>query len=255
MGSDILKQAVELVKTNPKAAYSLVLGTDAALLAKGGDAKTAYEVVAAQHELPMGSWGGAEYAWPEPEDFEVVPEKRDVLGDYIKVTYQYDGDLDLFVGMNASAHADSQGKKPGRFEARYYGNMINGPWRTIEDIPRLLDSMIGEATKARQDIEAALTKVGGPQWEVIYDWGQLSAEFKNPVEASDTTMNVTFEDIAKTIFGDQNEGEATISFAAGSDYQGFYGQQSVRKTYRSVEDIEKILKEAEHLWAGWNKPT
>jgi hypothetical protein len=253
MSNDVLKLAVELAKTNPKAAYNLVLGTDAALLAKR-DPKTAYAVVTAQHKFPMGSWGGAEYTWPEPEDFEVVPEKRDVLGDYVKVTYQYDGDLDLFVDMDASPLADSRGRKPGKFEARYYGNKATGFWPNVGVVPRVLQTLIGKATKARQDIETALTKVGGPKWEVIYDWGQLSAEFKNPVGASDTTMSATFEDIAQTIFGDQDEGEATISFAAGSDYQGFYGQQSVRKTYRSVEDIEKVLKEAEHLWVTWNKP-
>lgn len=251
---NILKQAAKLAKTNPKAAYSLVLGADVALLAKR-DPKTAYAVVAAQHELPMGAWGDSEYRWPEPEDFEVIPEKRDVLGDYTRVTYQYNGDLSLSVGMDAKPHADSEGKNPGKFEAHYYGSTESGTWKDPGDIPRVLQSMVDKATTARLDIETSLTKIGGPKWKAIYDWGQLSAEFQNPVETSDTTMNVTFEDIAQTLFGDQNEGEATISFAAGSAYQGFYGQQSVRKTYRSVEDIKKILKEAEGLWKDWNKPT
>jgi len=251
MGDHTLRRAAKLAKTNPKAAYSLVLGTDPASLAKR-DPKTAYMVVLAQQELPMGDWVGARHFWPTPDDFEVLPEKKDLLGDYQEVTYQFNGDLNLTVTMSTGPFGNMQGGGLGSFHASYYSTEEGGTWKDEAEILAVLQGLVAKANQAQYDLAAALAKVGAPKWRATYDWGQLSVDLVSPTEA---TMNVTFEDVTGVIFGKQETGEATITFTAGVDPTGSYGQQNARETYRSIEDIEAILAHAERLWDDWTRAT
>lgn len=248
----ILQRAAKLAKINPRAAYALVLGVSPAKVAET-DPKTAYTMVTARG-TPMGAWEGVEYFWPEPLEFDLIPERKDRFNDYYEVMYQYiGGDISLSVDMNAVPHIHSGGDKPGKFEARYHGQTEKGTWRDIKAIADVLRKLIGKAKTARKKAQDALKKLGGPKWDVMYDWGELAAEFKNPDRRSDATMVITFESVDDVIFGSEDKGEASINYAAGSDYEGAYGQREERRTYRSQDDMKGILTEAERLWKGWEK--
>jgi len=251
-----LQQAAKLAPGAPQAAYRRALlaldGPDPAEVAKT-DPRQAYTLVLdklARRKVPMSVWGEREYYWPEPMEFELSPDRKDRIGDYYEVTYLFVGDLALSVVMNAGPFIDSEGDKPGKFKATYHGTTESGTWRDIEDIPRVLRDLISKAQKARKDAEDDLTKVGGSKWKVTYDWDQLLAEYQNP-DSDGAVMSVTFENVEDAVFG-PGEGEAIISYAAGRDYQGAYGRQGERKTYRSKADIERDLKAAEKLWKRWH---
>jgi hypothetical protein len=237
-----------LAKESPRAAYSLLLGESASDLAKQRDPKVAYILAS---KVLMNSWGGVKEYWPEVAGFEIWGEAFDHY-DCFRVTYNYgSSDLNLSAEFDLGNWGDFQNGKPGKWKATILNEKDKGSWNGADDIPRILADLVAKAKKVQANIASKLTKVGGPKWDVLYDWGELTADYENPNEYSEAAMTVTFQDVDNVVFGEEDKGEAEAYFTAGADYQGSYGKQEKLFTYKTLDDIEKVLKEAEKLWDRW----
>ncbi len=204
----------------------------------------------------MGAWDGEEHFWPELHDFNFEGDKFDRFGDAYKATYQYvsrgDGYIDLFVDFEATDFVASSGTQAGEWSARSVGETRKGTWKTIDSIGGILRDLVKWAESVHKAAEQTLKKVGGPKWTVDLDGVSLTATFKSDDRSSDAWMTVTFEDVEDVIFR-SGASAAEIHYAAGSDYGGHFGERHERRIYRSLQDIDKVLKEAETLWKRWRK--
>lgn len=64
-------------------------------------------------------------------------------------------------------------------------------------------------------------------------------------------MTVSFEFILEVLSGEWDRADADIHFTAGSDYEEHIGERRERITYRSVDEIPKVLQRADRLWKQW----
>lgn len=198
----------------------------------------------------MGAWDGQDHYWPEMHDWEFSGDSYDRFGDAYRGTYQYISRgghyIDVFV------HFDITGlpEKPGKWQASGAVGEKSGALRKVEDIPKVLDEALKWAAEGHKKVEKALEKAGGPKWDVNYDGYEWAADYKNTDRYSDASMTVTVNDIEDTIFRGK-PGVAEIHFILGADYRGNYGEETERRPFRTVDDLNKVLKEAERLWGKW----
>jgi len=209
-------------------------------------------IKSAAHQIPMGSWGEVDHFWPNFPDFDIFVERSDRFGDAYEVMYQsLGGEVSLFVTLFANDYVNSEGSKPIKYEATFHGDTAKGTIRKVEDLARLLNDLLRKAKAKVAKIRKELEKVGGTKWDVDFDGYELNAQFHSPSPEKDAYMIVTFQEVDEVIFGDKSQGDARIYFAAGADYEGAFGEKTLTQGYRSLDDIEKVLKKAESLWASY----
>ena len=212
-------------------------------------------VKSATHQVPMGSWDEVDHFWPNIPDFDLFVERADRFGDAYEVMYQsLGGEVSLFVTFFANDYVNSEGAKPMKYEATFHGAKKDGTVRKVEDISKLLSDLLRKAKDQVEKIREKLEGVGGTKWDVGFDGYELVAQFHSPNPEREAYMVVTFEEVDEVIFGsDKKQGSARIYFAAGADYEGSFGEKTVTQSYRSIDDIEKVLKKAEGFWTQWSK--
>lgn len=211
-------------------------------------------IVAHSRDIPMGGWDGEAKFWPTVPGFEGMVERADKFGDAYEVWYQKT-DEGFIVEFNGLDFVNSSGKRPGKWSADgIHGKSKDGTWKSIADIPKILAEVSNFAREAEKEAEEALLKLGGPKWELYYHYDDLVANFKNPDKYSDASMFVTFPNVMNVMaeHPGYSTDDAEVQYAAGSDYEGFFGKQRVERPFKSTKDIERILDEAEkQLWPRW----
>jgi hypothetical protein len=118
------------------------------------------------------------------------------------------------------------------------------------EIPKLLDRALQLAERESGSQAKKLEGLKVPNWEIDYDadMGDLIVNYKAPdrSEFSDSNMSGSFYSALRIFTG--GKADYDISYSQGADYNGPYGKKSLSGQVRSIDDIKKVLKDAEALW-------
>ena len=207
---------------------------------------------ASARHVSMGSWDGVDHFWPDVPDFEISPEKRDAFGDFYEVMYQ---ESSKYFNSSVVVWFKYKGHSPlrtGMYDADIQGRAVSGTWKSEEDIPGILKELAKEERAAAESIRKQVLNLGGSSWDVGYDGLDVDADFENPNKYSEVSMSVLFEEVSEALVKGNTQ-TAEIHFRLGADPAGPFGEKSESRTYVTIKDMEKILKEAEGLWVKWMK--
>lgn len=138
-----------------------------------------------------------------------------------------------------------RGSRPATFEIEGFNDSVAGKWSDVREIPKILAKARAWGKQKMAKLKANVDRLFGRNWD--YDWvlGGIAARYtglKGP-----EVMSVDFEDPSSALSGGE-EGRATIFFAMDQDPGGWSGDKEVVRSYVSLKDMAKILKEAEALF-------
>jgi hypothetical protein len=123
------------------------------------------------------------------------------------------------------------------------------------EIPKLLSraQQLSEREAGAQAKKLETLKV--PNWEIYYDADadDLIVDYKAPgrSEFSDSNMSGSFYTPLKIFTGGKSDYD--MSYSKGADYAGHFGKKNLSGQVRSIDDIKKVLKDAEALWTKAEK--
>lgn len=200
----------------------------------------------------LGNWDGVDHYWPSVNGFEMSVDRSDRFGDAYEVTYQRLGGTHLFVTFDAMSHIGHEGSKPIQYESDLNGELKKGTIRKVGDIPKLFKDLVREYDALEKRIRGDLEKIGGSKWESDFDGFGLQLYHESRDQYSEASMMIAFPGVATVLFGDSDDGEALIHYSKGAGPGGHYGEKEVNKSYKTIEDIKKIVDLAEKLWDQWD---
>lgn len=208
----------------------------------------------------MTPWEGEHHAWPEvPPLWDEEGVQRDRFRDVHVmryVAYGVAGSPKLTVDTTPWVHhskpeftykieAFDQEIKKGKFPFDAYERKI----------PELLKDTLAAAEKEVAKFAKELETLKVPHWEIRYDKrsDDLVVEYEAPDknQYSDSSMSGSFYGPLEVFTGGKSDYE--ISYSKGADYEGHFGVRELTGEVRSLEDIKKVLKDAERLWAKAEK--
>jgi len=193
--------------------------------------------------------------WPKVTGFDGYASDPDRYGFVSEMTYEAQGGLHVTVVFDYSAY-----KRPPhswKVDAAPLKGKLKGSWKSLKDVSRSLQGALTQykahleeqSRKARESLQ----RLAGSNWD--YNDAGLGSGLeevvysrKNDFKYSDAHLDVTLDDVADVISGDSDRGEYRVSFSQGSDYMGHYGEKKLHGTWKSVDDVKKILADAEKLW-------
>lgn len=118
------------------------------------------------------------------------------------------------------------------------------------EIPKLLDRALQLAEREAATHAKKLEQLKVSDWEIHYDkrGDELVVSYEAPgrSEYSDSSLSGSFYSPLDIFTG--GKADYSVSYSAGSDYEGRFGGRDLKGEVRSVEDIKKVLKDAEALW-------
>lgn len=124
-----------------------------------------------------------------------------------------------------------------------------------KSIPKLLDEAVEFAQREVNTFAKQLDQLKVPHWGIEYDkrGDDLIVQYKPPGQSpySDSSLSGSFYGPLDIFTG--GKADYDISYSAGADYEGHYGVRELKGEVRSLEDIKKVLKDAERIWASAEK--
>ena len=216
----------------------------------------------ARNEESMGSWDGEEHYWPDfPSPWELSSAKRSRFGDVNEGEWEFmdnvkvqgsSVDLAVYVAVDAQKYINSAGKSPLTYTVSGAGKEFKGSVKKPQDLIGVFKKAVAWAKDLYRKLGQRIEKLSNDRWDVSFGgMNDAYADYKGPVpEFSDAYMGITFWDPIEALVSGQAQ-EATIDFAEGADYTGAIGKQSLDRRYRSLQDMKKIMAEADKFWKKW----
>lgn len=208
----------------------------------------------------MTPWGGEDHAWPAvPLIWDEEGVQRDRFNDVFVmryVNYGQAGTPSLTVDTTPWTH----GNKPEfTYKIEVFGEKLDSGKFPVDDyerkIPDLLKLALAAAEREIAKYAKELETLKVPNWEIWYDKSadDLVVEYKAPGRNpySDSSMSGSFYSPLKVFTGEKSDYD--IHYSKGADYEGHFGVRELHGEVRSLEDIKKVLKDAERLWAKAEK--
>ena len=208
----------------------------------------------------MSPWGGEDHAWPAvPPLWDEEGVQRDRFRDVHVmryVAYGHAGSPMLTVDTTPwihnqkpeftyTIHAFDQKVDSGKFPVDAYERKI----------PELLKKTLDAAQQEVAKYVKQLEQLKVPNWDIHYDKhsDDMVVEYQDPKlsEYSDSNMSGSFYSPLKIFTGEKSDYD--ISYSKGADYEGHFGVRKLHGEVRSLEDVKKVLKDAERLWAKAEK--
>lgn len=140
------------------------------------------------------------------------------------------------------------------FTIEVFGSKVDsGKFKNTDykrEIPRVLSRALQLAERESGAQAKKLEGLAVPNWEIYYDSsaGDLVVDYKAPDRSqySDSHMSGSFYSALRIFTGGKSEYD--IMYSKGADYDGHFGKRELHGEVRSLDDIKKVLKNAEALW-------
>jgi hypothetical protein len=217
---------------------------------------------AVRDQESMGSWDGKEQYWPNfPWPWELSFAERGRFGDVYVGEWAFMDNvkiqgssvhLAVYVAVDAERYINSSGKSPLTYTVSGAGREFKGSVKKPQDLIGVFKKAVVWAKDLYRKLGQRIEKLSNARWDVEFQGASAMADYKGPVpEFSDAYMGITFDEpIDALVLGKHQE--ATIDFAEGADYTGAIGEQSFSRRYRSLQDMKKIISDADKLWRKWS---
>ena len=197
--------------------------------------------------FPFDMENGKEVEWPDVRGYSRYVKEEDAHGAASELTYEFNGNPLFSVDFEANLFSNA----PHKWEAMIGGSLKRGTWKTLKEVPKVLDKVKSEVAKAdaqqKAKVEKTIEGMGGSKWNADYDvdMDEVVYSFTGMDEDSDAFLNVTFYDVSEVVDG--GSGTYYIHGTAGADYQGHFGEKTQNGKWSSIQEISRILGAAEKL--------
>jgi hypothetical protein len=239
------------------------LGGDAGEEEEGQDKKAKvttydYERTASWGKLarPMLSpWGGEDHEWPAVSNvWDEEGVQRDRFNDVFVmryVAYGLAGTPMLTVDTTPWVHHQ---KPEFAYAIQVFDEKAKSGKIPLEGYERSIPKLLEDALDfAKREVDGFVKQLGQfevPHWDIEYDkrGDDLVVTYQAPdlSEFSDSSMSGSFYSPLNVFKGETSDYD--LSYSEGADYEGHFGQRDLQGEVRSLEDIKKVLKDAERLW-------
>lgn len=199
---------------------------------------------------------GEQREWPAVDErmWDLEPVQRDRFGDVHVMRYialAPAGTPKVTVDTTPWFHDD---RPEFGFTIEVFGSKTDSgkfkPDTCDREIPKLLSRALQLAERAAGDHAKKLEQLKVPDWDITYDarGDDLTVVYLAPdqSEFSDSSMSGSFYSPLEIFTGGKSDYD--VSFSAGADYEGHFGVRELKGQVRSVDDIKKVLRNAEAMW-------
>jgi hypothetical protein len=204
----------------------------------------------------LSPWGGEDHEWPAVDEsvWDEEQTSGDRFGDVFVMRYVGYGVAGLPMVTVDTTPWSHNNRPEFTYSIKVFDEKAKSGKIPLEGYARSISKLLDEAlTLAKHEVEGfakQLDQLKVPHWEIEYDkrGDDLIVEYKAPdlSEFSDSSMSGSFYSPLNVFKGEKSEYD--LSYSEGADYEGHFGQRELRGEVRSLEDIKKVLQDAERLW-------
>lgn len=198
-------------------------------------------------KYPMDMDEGREVEWPKIKDYARDETDYDAHGAITTMEY-----VDRRrPSRSVTFEYFPWGGHPNSWEFYVGTKKEKGTWKTLKDLPKVIERMEKALEKYEADLSSHLEKqfksLAGPGWN--FEWDDMMDEITYTLEDEhgESYLDVSLQDVSDVV---ESHGASryTLRYTAGSDYQGSFGVVNKSGKWRSTNDVKAILREAQKLW-------
>lgn len=200
--------------------------------------------------------GGEQWEWPRVDErtWDEEAVERDRFGDVFVMRYVAFGPAGVPMVTVDTRPWFHDNRPEFQFTIEAFDSKVDSgkfkPDAYAREIPKLLSRALQLAERESGALAKKLEQLKVPGWEIEYDADAddliVSYEAPDRSEFSDSSMSGSFSRPLKIFTGGTSDYD--IMYSEGADYDGHFGVRDLQGQVRSLEDIKKVLRNAEALW-------